>query len=177
MRRRLALSILAYAAAFVPAAFSWLQMAGAAIPAGAPSVAPEDARLHTWILAWVTHALTTEPARLFDANINYPAPMQLAGSEHFLSSQLVFAPVFLATGNAVLATNVLVMISYPLAALGMQQLLIALGCRALPAWIASVAAGGLIGSWLGAARYSILNLRRALAVVLVLAAAKLVFFP
>jgi uncharacterized membrane protein YfcA len=48
---------------------------------------------------------------------------------------------------------------------------------ALPLWIAAVAAGGLIGSWLGAARYSILNLRRALAVVLVLAAAKLVFLP
>jgi uncharacterized membrane protein YfcA len=48
---------------------------------------------------------------------------------------------------------------------------------ALPLWIGSVVAGGLIGSWLGAARYSILSLRRALALVLVLAAAKLVFFP
>lgn len=48
---------------------------------------------------------------------------------------------------------------------------------ALPLWIAVVAAGGLIGSWLGAARFSILNLRRVLAVVLVLAAAKLVFLP
>jgi uncharacterized protein len=48
---------------------------------------------------------------------------------------------------------------------------------ALPLWIAAVAVGGLIGSWLGAARFSILNLRRALAFVLVLAAAKLVFFP
>ena len=48
---------------------------------------------------------------------------------------------------------------------------------ALPVWVASVAAGGLIGSWLGAARFSILNLRRALALVLVLAAAKLVFLP
>ena len=48
---------------------------------------------------------------------------------------------------------------------------------ALPAWIAVVAAGGLIGSWLGAARFSILALRRVLAVVLVLAAAKLVFLP
>jgi uncharacterized protein len=48
---------------------------------------------------------------------------------------------------------------------------------ALPVWIGAVAAGGLIGSWLGAARYSIVNLRRALAFVLVLAAAKLVFFP
>jgi uncharacterized membrane protein YfcA len=48
---------------------------------------------------------------------------------------------------------------------------------ALPLWIGSVATGGLLGSWLGAARFSILNLRRALAFVLVLAAAKLVFFP
>lgn len=48
---------------------------------------------------------------------------------------------------------------------------------ALPLWIGSVAAGGLIGSSVGAARFSILNLRRALAFVLVLAAAKLVFFP
>lgn len=47
----------------------------------------------------------------------------------------------------------------------------------LPLWVAAVVAGGLIGSWLGAARFSILNLRRALALVLVLAAAKLVFLP
>ena len=48
---------------------------------------------------------------------------------------------------------------------------------AMPLWVGSVAAGGLIGSWLGAARFSILSLRRALAVVLVIAAVKLVFFP
>jgi uncharacterized membrane protein YfcA len=48
---------------------------------------------------------------------------------------------------------------------------------AMPVWIAAVALGGLIGSWLGAARFSILNLRRALAVVLVVAAAKLAFLP
>jgi uncharacterized membrane protein YfcA len=48
---------------------------------------------------------------------------------------------------------------------------------AIPLWVASVVAGGLIGSWLGAARFSILSLRRALAVVLVLAAGKLVFLP
>ena len=48
---------------------------------------------------------------------------------------------------------------------------------ALPLWIGAVVAGGLIGSWLGAVRYSVLNLRRALALVLVVAAAKLVFLP
>ena len=48
---------------------------------------------------------------------------------------------------------------------------------AIPLWIGCVVVGGLIGSWLGAGRFSILNLRRALAFVLVLAAAKLVFLP
>lgn len=48
---------------------------------------------------------------------------------------------------------------------------------ALPLWIGAVVSGGLIGSWLGAARFSIVNLRRALAFVLVLAAAKLLLLP
>lgn len=48
---------------------------------------------------------------------------------------------------------------------------------AIPLWMVSVAGGGLIGSWLGAARFSIVNLRRVLAIVLVLAAAKLVLLP
>ena len=48
---------------------------------------------------------------------------------------------------------------------------------ALPIWVACVALGGLIGSWLGASRFTILTLRRMLALVLVVAAAKLLFFP
>jgi uncharacterized protein len=48
---------------------------------------------------------------------------------------------------------------------------------AIPLWVGVVAAGGLIGSWIGAARFTVVRLRRALAVVLVLAAAKLVFLP
>jgi uncharacterized membrane protein YfcA len=47
----------------------------------------------------------------------------------------------------------------------------------LPLWVLAVGAGGLIGSWLGAARFSVLGLRRALAFVLVVAAAKLVLLP
>ena len=43
----------------------------------------------------------------------------------------------------------------------------------LPIWVLAVGAGGLIGSWLGASRFSILGLRRVLAVVLVVAALKL----
>lgn len=48
---------------------------------------------------------------------------------------------------------------------------------ALPLWVAAVVLGGLAGSWLGAARLSILGLRRVLALVLVVAAARLIIFP
>jgi uncharacterized membrane protein YfcA len=48
---------------------------------------------------------------------------------------------------------------------------------ALPAWVLAVGLGGLIGSWLGATRFSIFGLRRVLAVVLVVAALKLVVLP
>jgi uncharacterized membrane protein YfcA len=48
---------------------------------------------------------------------------------------------------------------------------------ALPLWLGAVFVGGVIGAELGSARYSVLGLRRVLAVVLVVAAAKLVFLP
>lgn len=48
---------------------------------------------------------------------------------------------------------------------------------ALPLFVGVVGAGGLVGSWLGAARFSVLSLRRALALVLVIAALKLLFLP
>lgn len=47
----------------------------------------------------------------------------------------------------------------------------------LPLWVLAVGIGGVVGSWLGATRFSVLTLRRTLAVVLVVAAAKLVFLP
>ncbi len=48
---------------------------------------------------------------------------------------------------------------------------------ALPLWIGAVTLGGVVGSWLGAARLSVLGLRRVLAVVLVVAAVKLILLP
>jgi len=121
-------SLLGYAAVFTVIAWPWLRAASHAIPVGPMLVAPADARLKTWVLAWVAHALVTPGAHLFDANVSYPAPAQLAGTEHLLSSQLLFAPVFWATQNALLAANAVVLVSYPLAALAMDRLLLALGC-------------------------------------------------
>ena len=41
-----------------------------------------DARLNTWILAWVQRALLADPTALFDANAFYPVPDALTQSEH-----------------------------------------------------------------------------------------------
>ncbi len=114
----------------------WLPRAATAIPAASNLY---DAQLIVWILAWVAHALGTDPGRLFDAPIDYPARAQLTGSDHFFSTQLLYAPVFGLTGNAVLAGNVVVMASYPLAALALNRLLRATGAGAGVAWV-----GGLL---------------------------------
>ena len=70
-----------------------------------------DLDLLLWILAWDAHALATAPAALFQGNILYPAPDALASSEHLLGLAPVAAPVFLASGNAVLTYNVTVLIT------------------------------------------------------------------
>src|SRR6266404_4215031 len=125
----LALSFLAYLTIFALALLPWLRVADRAIPGVVEALSwGDDARLLIWVQAWVTHALSTGPQRLFDANINYPAPAQLAGSEHLGSTQVLFAPIYLATGNAVAASNVVLFLSYPLAALAMQRMLVLFGC-------------------------------------------------
>lgn len=37
-----------------------------------------DFVLHEWIMAWVAHAVRTNPLHLFDANIFYPEPGALS---------------------------------------------------------------------------------------------------
>lgn len=138
-RHRSVTMLLGYCAVFAVLGGRWLCFSSFAIPAGAPMVAPGDARLIVWILSWVSHALTSPGVPLFDANINYPATGQLAGSEHFLASQLLFLPVFAGTGNPVLAANVVALVSYPLAAIAMAQLLAMHGCAAGVAWVVGLA--------------------------------------
>jgi len=89
-----------------------------------------DAQLITWILSWVARAMVDPAATFFGANINHPAPAQLTGSDYFLTSQLLFAPLVWLTGNAVLAVNLTALASYWLAGLCAERLLRAVGCSA-----------------------------------------------
>lgn len=96
-----------------------------------------DSRLTTYIQAWGTHALITYPRQLFDMNMFHPALNTMAGSENLLGNQLLFAPIYLATGNPVAAQNSVILASFFLSAISLYWLLRSV---ALPAWAAAVGA-------------------------------------
>ncbi|MEM7344432.1 MAG: hypothetical protein AAF485_09315 [Chloroflexota bacterium] len=81
-----------------------------------------DPLLNTWILAWDSHALLTDPLILFDANIFAPLPNTLTYSEHLFSTALVALPIQLIAAEPVVAYNLSLMITFPLAGLGMYLL-------------------------------------------------------
>jgi hypothetical protein len=86
-----------------------------------------DTRLYLWTLEWDVHALTHRPWAVFDANIFAPEHLTLAYSENCLGSALIAAPVLWLSGNAVLAMNVVVLLSCVLCGIGMYLLARELG--------------------------------------------------
>ncbi|MBM3127286.1 MAG: hypothetical protein FJ009_01460 [Chloroflexi bacterium] len=82
----------------------------------------QDALLNTWIIAWVGHALITDPLNLFNANIFYPYPNALAFSETLLPQGLFALPFNLAFDNTVLGYNLVLLASFFLAAYAMYLL-------------------------------------------------------
>ena len=79
----------------------------------------QDALLNTWIIAWVGHALITDPLNLFNANIFYPYPNALAFSETLLPQGLFALPFNLAFDNTILGYNLVLLASFFLAAYAM----------------------------------------------------------
>jgi hypothetical protein len=64
-----------------------------------------DGRYSIWNVAWVAHALTTAPSRLYDANIFAPHAGTLAYSEANIFAGAIAVPVWLLTKNPIAATN------------------------------------------------------------------------
>ena len=63
-----------------------------------------------WRLAWGAHGIVHQPLHLFDANMFHPASLTLAYSENHLGVAFPVAPLFWATGNALLTYNVAVLL-------------------------------------------------------------------
>jgi hypothetical protein len=78
-----------------------------------------DPLLNSWILSRVDDQLLRDPLRLFQANIFYPHRDTLALSEHMLPLAAAAAPVYFATGNAVLGHNVVLWLAFILNGFGM----------------------------------------------------------
>ncbi len=97
-----------------------------------------DTRLFLWTISWDVHALLRHPLSLFDANIFFPEHRTLAYSEHILGSAVLGAPALLATGNPVLALNVIVLLSCVLSGLGAWFLARELGASVTGAILAGV---------------------------------------
>jgi hypothetical protein len=73
-----------------------------------------DALEQVWVMGWGSHALTTDPANLFNGNIFYPYPNTLAYADHLLAQTFQTLPVFLLTGNLILGYGLLTYLSFVL---------------------------------------------------------------
>lgn len=73
-----------------------------------------DAALQTWSLAWIARALAVNPAAVWDAPIFYPYGDTAAFQDHHLIQGALVAPLIWASGNPVLAHNLLALLSFAL---------------------------------------------------------------
>lgn len=77
-----------------------------------------DGKWSIWVVAWVAHALTTDPLNVYQANIFHPHANTLTYSEANLVEGAIAAPVWLATRSPYAAHNFVVLFSFVLSALG-----------------------------------------------------------
>jgi hypothetical protein len=80
--------------------------------ASAGRVNSGDGRFSIWNVAWVAHALTTAPSRVYDANIFYPHRGTLAYSEANLGAGLLAIPFWAATRNPYAAHNSVLLFAF-----------------------------------------------------------------
>lgn len=77
-------------------------------PASFSRADSDDGKYSLWNVAWVAHALITDPAHVFDANIFYPHRGTLAYSEANLVAGALAVPAYALTRDPLVAHNVVV---------------------------------------------------------------------
>jgi len=104
------------------------------------SVSPGEATppLNIWAMHTVLQQLLHDPLHLYDGTAFYPYPRTVTLSEHLLAPALLGAPVAWLTGNLVLAYNVVTLLTFALAGLGMYLLTREIAGDGLPAFAAGL---------------------------------------
>jgi hypothetical protein len=120
-----------------------------------------DLRQMIWALSWQSHALTTDLWRFYDANIYHPTPHALLYADAGFGALPYFLPTFLATGNPVLASNLMFLGSIVLTATLLHRLVArwtGLGSAGLVAAGAFVTTRWILWTWVPAApNYAVLH--------------------
>lgn len=86
----------------------------------------EDVYGNAWAMAWVVHQLGTDPLHLYDANVFHPVPHAFAYTEPLLPQAAQAAPVLALGGSPLLAHNLVLLLTFPLTALGVYLLTVEL---------------------------------------------------
>ena len=108
--------------------------------AGSAVQDPGDPLFEIWVMRTVQHRLVNDPLDLYDANAFYPFDGSLAYSEEAISTALLAWPVYLVTGNDVLAYNVMLLSAFWLVAFAVYLLARELGASPGAAFIAGIVA-------------------------------------
>jgi hypothetical protein len=82
----------------------------------------DDGRWSIWVVSWVAHALGSDPAGVYQANIFYPQRNALAFSEANLVEGAIGAPVWALTENPYTTHNVVALLSFVIAFAGAYYL-------------------------------------------------------
>jgi hypothetical protein len=82
----------------------------------------DDGRWSIWVVSWVAHALGSDPAGVYQANIFYPQRNALAFSEANLVEGAIGAPVWALTENPYTTHNVVALASFVIAFAGAYYL-------------------------------------------------------
>lgn len=101
----------------------------------------DDALFSVWRLAWIAHALGTDPRHLFDANIFFPGRGTLAYSDAMLLPGIVLAPLHWLGADPLTLYNLVLLVSFVLCALAGTHL----GWRLTERWDAGIIAGLIFG--------------------------------
>jgi hypothetical protein len=109
----------------------WLAPVGGAGPSDGT-----NALVTSWTLAWSSHALLTDPLRLFDANVFHPLRMTLAFFDPRLASTLLVLPIHVLADDPIVDHNALVAASFVLSGVGAALLVRELGWSVPAAWLA-----------------------------------------
>lgn len=121
-------------------------LAVAVVWAAPSSLSPTDAvpdlgdPVHlSYVMAWDAHQLVRAPWALFDSNSFHPYPRSLTFGDHLLPEAILVAPINWATGNAVLASNLGVLLALTLSAFTMFLLVRHLTGSSAAAFLAGLA--------------------------------------